>query len=102
MIKSNLKIKKKKYNKIIFYTILVSLVYIFIAGRDGFLRIGSFYHKIHSLKSHINELKAENSELDTEIKKLTYDDRYIEKIAREELGLIKDGEIVYKFIDDKK
>jgi len=46
------------------------------------------------------KLREENIRLANQIKKIKNNDREeIEKIVREELGLIKKGEIVYKFIE---
>lgn len=38
--------------------------------------------------------------LQTKQERLRSDPRFVEKIAREELGLAKPGETVFKFIDD--
>lgn len=42
-------------------------------------------------------LQNENQKLRAEIEKLTTDPAYIEKIAREEHGLIRNNEIIYQF-----
>ena len=42
------------------------------------------------------KLERENARLKKEIKLLNSDPRYIEKIAREELGLARNDEMVYK------
>lgn len=102
MLRRKIKIKRKKINKIIYYPILIFLALVFIAGHDGFIRIFSFYRKLTILKTHITELKNENNKLENEINKLLKDKEYIEGIAREELGLIKQGEIVYKFVNISK
>jgi cell division protein FtsB len=38
------------------------------------------------------------------VKRLQYEKRYIEEIARKELGMVKEGEVIYQFDfpDDKK
>ena len=42
-------------------------------------------------------LQRENEALRERIYRIRNDDRYLEKIAREELGLVRPGEIVYRF-----
>ncbi|MBI5206581.1 MAG: septum formation initiator family protein [Candidatus Firestonebacteria bacterium] len=96
------KISKEKSNQMILYFIVLFLVFVFIAGKDGFISMINFYRKINVLESHIKELEKDNIMLEKEIEKLTKDDEYIEKIAREELSLIKSGEVVYKFVDVPK
>jgi len=45
----------------------------------------------------IKELKEKNKLLAAEIRRLREDRRYLESVARKELGLIKDNEIIYRF-----
>lgn len=47
-----------------------------------------------AIKAQIEEIKRENERLKEELEKMQNDD-YIEKIARERLGLIKSGEIMF-------
>lgn len=42
-------------------------------------------------------LQKENEKLRERIHRLRHDDLYLEKTAREELGLVRPGEIVYRF-----
>ena len=42
-------------------------------------------------------LERENQKLREEVKRLKSDKRYIEEIARKELGMVKEGEIIYQF-----
>jgi cell division protein FtsB len=41
-------------------------------------------------------LALKNQKLRDHLDRLEHDDRYLEKIARERLGMIKPGEIVYR------
>jgi Septum formation initiator len=45
------------------------------------------------LEQHRLDLIAENQRLREEIRRLQTDDRYIERLAREQLGLVRPGEI---------
>ncbi len=51
------------------------------------------------LETEIKRLKEENGKISKEVEALKYDPQLIEKIAREKLGLVKDGEIIYKYTD---
>ncbi len=44
----------------------------------------------------IENLKKENMVLQREKRKLESDPAYLEKVAREKMGLARDGEVVYK------
>ncbi len=48
------------------------------------------------------QLHQENESLKKEVELLKNDLKYLEEIARKELGLIKDGELVYRLGESKK
>lgn len=50
------------------------------------------------LEQKLSELKASNESLGREVERLKSDPRAIERIARSELGLLKPGEIEYRFV----
>lgn len=55
------------------------------------------------LAENIESLQNENIQLREEARLLQTDIQYLEKVLREELGLVKPGEVIYKFVrDDKK
>ena len=71
-------------------------------GQDGYLAVIANKGRVAELKKEIGEIEAKNRELRTEIRSLRSDDRMIERIAREDLGLVKKGETVYEFIPSQK
>lgn len=42
-------------------------------------------------------MQKENEALRERIYRLRHDDLYLEKIAREDLGLVRPGEVIYRF-----
>jgi cell division protein FtsB len=48
-----------------------------------------------SIKNEIEQLKEDNVKLQEKITNLYNDKEYVEKVAREQLNLVKDGETVY-------
>jgi cell division protein FtsL len=62
-------------------------------GKLGYLELKKVQGQNEDLARKIEKLKAENKSIMTEIKSLKTDSRTIEKIAREELGLVRPGEI---------
>ena len=84
---------------------LVSFVVIILLGILFFLFTNKNFRMILLLKKEINELKVqidemekENEKLRNEVHNMKHDSGYFEDLAREKLGLIKPGEIKYKFI----
>ncbi len=52
------------------------------------------------IEKRIEDLEAQNRVYREEIKALKQDERYIEKILREELGMIKDKEKIFRFKEE--
>jgi cell division protein DivIC len=50
----------------------------------------------------IEELKKENQKLMEEIERLSNDSDYIEKTARRELNMVRDGEVIYRFKNEQE
>ena len=70
------------------------------------------YTKMQDLKQinlqyeqQIKDLVYEQAHLKEELRMLKEDPDYLEKVAREKMGLVRDGEVVYKImpvVEDKK
>jgi cell division protein FtsB len=67
-----------------------------IFGTHGFLAMRHAQNEIQKVKSDLERLNKENVQLEQEVKDLKTDPHTIEKIAREELGQAKPGEIIIK------
>ncbi|MCR3760792.1 FtsB family cell division protein [Clostridium felsineum] len=85
-----------KIKYIVFFIVLINMGYIFVKQQITINRINK---NISESQKNIDSLKKENQKLQDEIK-LSKTDSYTEKLAREKLGLIKQGEI--PVIDNKK
>jgi cell division protein FtsB len=86
--------------RLIFLLVMISL---FILGSFTFLGEKGIFNLLHLRKEvarikEINiKLEEENLKLKEEVKRLRSDKRYLEEIARKELGMVKEGEIIYRF-----
>ncbi len=89
--------KKKKGWKL--FLILLLLEILFLSGWviKARLDIKQVQDKTRLIREDIRKLQEENQKLD-QIKKNLTDPFYIEKEAREKLGLARKGEIVYKIV----
>ena len=52
------------------------------------------------LEGRVAELEAQVKDLREKQERLESDPRFVEKIAREDLGFAKEGETVFKFVED--
>lgn len=66
-------------------------------GDRGILRVMQAGRQKAALQEEARKLEAINSGLRQEIESLRSDRRYLETIARKELGMVKDDELVYQF-----
>lgn len=64
-----------------------------IYGGKEYLRLKEMEIQNKKLRQKIEQMKDENLQMMREIKALKTDPKMIEKIAREELGMVKPGEI---------
>jgi cell division protein FtsB len=79
---------------------LIALAVGSLFGEGGILHLVEQRRKAESLRTVIEELRAENSRLAAEIVALTTDPRAIERIAREQLGMAQPGETVFLIHED--
>jgi cell division protein FtsB len=78
---------------------LVAMMALTVWGERGLSAVWRKQHDIVRLVQEIEAIKHENSQLGREIQRLRSDMLYIEKLAREELGLVRPGELVFEFVD---
>jgi cell division protein FtsB len=67
-----------------------------VFGAHGFLAMRRTRQDIERVKKDIDRLNAENTQLEDEVKALKSDPHMIEKIARDDLGLARPGEVIIK------
>jgi cell division protein FtsB len=94
--------KKKTIKRFLFLLLAVFLVYSFFAGPYGFLRLFSLLNEKKELKLEAQKLEARIMEMENRKEKLKSDSFYLEKQAREKLGMSREGEKIYKFVDTTK
>ena len=91
--------------------ILILVLFLFVIfgfltffGDKGIIHLLRLQKEWVRIKEGNVKVEGENRKLREEVKRLQYEKRYIEEIARKELGMIKEGEILYQFdlSDEKK
>lgn len=90
---------KKNFLKFSFITLLLlGLVIAWLGfGKGGFMRLYRMEKERQAYIDKIRHLEKANQELLEQIDRLREDQEYIESVARRELGLVKEDEIVYRF-----
>jgi len=66
-------------------------------GDKGIIHLFRLQKEWGRIKEANVRIEEENRKLREEVKRLHYEKRYIEEIARKELGMVKEGEVIYQF-----
>jgi cell division protein FtsB/cell division protein DivIC len=88
--------RKKRFLLLILVSLLIFGTLTFF-GEKGILHLLRLQKEVAQIKDRNIKLEEENQKLREEVKRLQRDKRYIEEIARKELGMVKEGEIIYQF-----
>ena len=86
----------RQYGSTLLGLLLLALLVHDIFGVHGYLAMRRTQQEINKVKAGIGQLNKENVQLEEEVKELKSDPHKIEKIARDELGLARPGEVIIK------
>jgi len=81
----------------LFSTLIVLLSLVTIVGERGALHLWRLRAEKIRLDEQNFRLQQENENLRQRIFRIHNDDDYLEKLAREELNLVRPGDVVYRF-----
>ena len=86
--------KKKNWGVLLLAGIILLIWFFSLFGEKGVIKIIQLRRE-----RDVSRIQTENKKLQEEIKRLREDPRYLESVARNDLGLIKDNEILFIFED---
>jgi cell division protein FtsB len=92
--KRSKKLIKRNLKKILSVLIISGIIYYLFFGAYGFINILKLKRRENKLKREKQELIKKQKELLDSLQKIKKDTFLIEKIAREKLVMIKDGDTV--------
>ena len=70
-----------------------------MAGDRGFFEVYQFNRHLQHVESRIQALEVENERMRLQLTGLRSDPYQIEKLAREDLGLVRPDEIIFEIVD---
>ena len=70
-----------------------------VFGTHGFLAMRRTQKEINDVRQQIGEMNNQNKSLADQVNALKTDPKSIERIAREEMGLARPGEMIFKLPD---
>ncbi|HOB35607.1 MAG: septum formation initiator family protein [Firmicutes bacterium] len=84
--------RKSRWLRLLFFAFVIYFAVIIINQQ---ITLGNLRQRRHNIREEIDELEKANEQLRTYIELLQTDPDYIEGIVRRELGLVREGEIIY-------
>lgn len=81
---------------------LVFLGIFLIIFFPGYAKMQELRQKNKELEVNIKKLEKENLALQEEKERLENEPDYLEQVAREKLGIVKKGEVVYKVVSPEE
>lgn len=73
------------------------ILFFTVFGDKGLLRIYELRQDKEKIETRLKDSRNENETLKQEIVALSTDRRYMESIARKDLGLVRGNEVIYQF-----
>ena len=87
--------------KLIKQTSFLAIIAVFlIIFMPGYAKIQELKQKNRELEANIKRLKRDNLSLQQEKEKIEKDPDYLERVGRQELGILKKGETIYKIVPE--
>lgn len=80
----------------------LSFVLFSLFGNQGWIALYKGQQQLKELKSEVSQSEQMIDSLKKEIDRLKNDTSYLEKIAREKLGMARRDEKIYKFVEENK
>ena len=85
---------------ILMVTIIFGCISLLIFSDRGLINLWSLKKEKQQIQNEINDLRNQIAMIEKEEEKLKFDEKYIEKIAREKFKMVKPGERVFKIVDE--
>jgi len=73
-----------------------------VFGEHGLMNLVRVRRQAEVMQAEVQRVREENARIADEIRRLQTDRAYIERLAREELGMVKPGELVFQFADTQE
>ena len=88
--------KSLSLTNVLFSSLTVGCILLLLFSDRGFITLWNLKKEKIEIQEDINSLRQQIASLEKEAEKLEFDEKYIEKIAREKFRMSKPGEKVFK------
>ena len=90
------KSERRFVKRVVTVAIILGILWILFAPNRGLFHYHKLQKEIDSLAQENILLEQRNTELQKEIERLKTDDKFLEELARQKYGLLKENETVYE------
>ena len=87
--------------KLFLILVFIESSFLLFWGAKSYYQVRQAQNQVRKVQEELNQLKLENKILMEQVENIK-DPFYLEKMAREKLGLAKEGEIIYKILPPKE
>ena len=84
---------------ILMVALVIGCISLLVFSDRGLINLWSLKKEKLEIQNEINNLRNQIAIIEKEEEKLKFDEKYIEKIAREKFKMVKPGERVFKITD---
>jgi len=91
----------KKAIVVVLTSLIIIVWYFALFGERGIIKIIQLQHERDRILAEVQRIQQKNEKLKREIRRMHEDPHYLESVARQELGVVKDNEILFIFEDDE-
>ena len=92
----------ERHGRALLAVFIVALVVHDVFGPHGFIAMRRTQKEIEQIREQIGKINDQNKSLTEQVNSLKTDPKSIERIAREEMGLARPGEMIFKLPDTPK
>ena len=95
-------LQRKQLIRISLAIVILSLLWLVFAPGSGLLHLRQQKKYLAALVAEQEILVQQNRDMKQDIERLQNDKKYLEQVAREKYGMLKDNEMVFDFAKEKK
>lgn len=99
---SHTPLQRKRLKRLIGIVVTIALLWLVFAPGSGLFHLHQRSKYLAGLEAESEALVQQNSDITRDIERLQNDNEYLEQVAREEHGMLKDNEMVFDFSEKKK
>ena len=85
---------------ILMVALVIGCISLLVFSDRGLINLWSLKKEKLEIQNEINNLRNQIAIIEKEEEKLKFDEKYIEKIAREKFKMVKPGERAFKIVDE--